>query len=304
MRYLVGVDGGGTTTRAVVIDESYAILGRGQSGSSNLYNGGLQAATANIQQATAQALSAANLDAEAIESWGFGLAGVTGASQQQQWRAALGAIYGEHIAIEEDVVAALAGALGADGMGEGGAILIAGTGANCFGVNSVGAQKRADGWGPLLGDRGSGYWLGESAMRAAVAAFDGAAAETSLQTALLECFECADVQELVGIVYASDFRRDRVASMVPQVLAGARAGDAVAAQLLRAAGQQLAATARAVLEPLKITRLAITGGLLENSPEIASALQESLGAKIEICQPRFEAVVGAALLPQLNSHAD
>lgn len=308
MGYGVGVDGGGTTTRAVVIDDSNAVLGRGQSGSSNLYNGGLEAAMANIRRAIADALGAATVDAGAVASWGFGLAGVTGEKQQQQWRAALSAIYGERIAIEEDVVAALAGALGAEGMSAGGAILIAGTGANCFGVNASGAQKRADGWGPLLGDRGSGYWLGESAIRAAIAAFDGAAAATSLQAALLECFECRDVQELVGIVYASDFRRDRVASMVPQVLAGARAGDDVAAHLLRAAGQQLAATARAVLEPLQITRLAITGGLLENSPEIESALheslQQSLGAEIEIGRPRFEAVVGAALLPQLNGHND
>ena len=306
MKLRVGVDGGGTTTRAVVIDDAGRVLGRAQSGSSNLYNGGLNAATANIRHATDEALSAANLGAAEVASWGFGLAGVTGASQKQEWHAALCAIYGERVAVEEDVVAALAGALGAEGMSAGGAILIAGTGANCFGVNSAGAQRRADGWGPLLGDRGSGYWLGESAIRASVAAFDGAADETALQESLLKYFAVKNLHELVGVVYASDFRRDRVAGFVPQVLAAARAGDKVAAQLLKNAGQHLASTARSVLQPLKIARLAITGGLLENSPEIESALHDnlrkSLGREIEICPPHFEAVVGAAWLPILNAH--
>ena len=307
MRLRVGVDGGGTTTRAVVIDDAGRVLGRAQSGSSNLYNGGLEAATANIRHATDAALSAANRGVAEVASWGFGLAGVTGESEKQEWRAALGAIYGEQVAVEEDVVAALTGALGAEGMSAGGAILIAGTGANCFGVNGAGAQRRADGWGPLLGDRGSGYWLGESAIRASIAAFDGAAEETALQESLLKYFEVENLPALVGVVYASDFRRDRVAGFVPQVLAAARAGDKVAAQLLQNAGRYLAWTAHSVLQPLKIARLAITGGLLENSPEIERALhnslQANLGQEIEICQPRFEAVVGAAWLPVLNAHA-
>lgn len=304
MKLRVGVDGGGTTTRAVVIDESGCVLGRGESGSSNLYNGGLSGATANIASAIDAALRAANIGAGEVASWGFGLAGATGQSQKNEWHGALSALYGDAIAVDEDVMAALAGALGADGMGAGGAILIAGTGANCFGVNAGGQSRRADGWGPLLGDRGSGYWLGESAIRAAIAACDGAGGETMLQELLLNYFEVADLHELVSVVYASDFRRDRVAGFVPQVLAVARAGDAVAAQLLRSAGRHLAATARAVLEPLGIARLAITGGLLENSPEIQSALQESLqddlGPEIEIVRPRFEAVVGAALLPTIR----
>ena len=306
MRLRVGVDGGGTTTRAVVIDDAGRVLGRAQSGSSNLYNGGLDAATANIRHATDQALSAAKCGAAEVASWGFGLAGATGESQKQEWRAALSAIYGERFAVEEDVMAALAGALGAEGMSAGGAILIAGTGANCFGLNGAGAQRRADGWGPLLGDRGSGYWLGESAIRAAVAAFDGATDETALQELLLKYFRVENLHELVSVVYANDFRRDRVAGFVPQVLAAARAGDKVAAQLLQNAGQHLAWTAHSVLQPLEIARLAITGGLLENSPELERTLhdnlRESLGREIEICQPRFEAVVGAAWLPVLNAH--
>ena len=225
-----------------------------------------------------------------------------GAPEKARWRAALEPVYGANIAVDEDVAAAWAGALGPENLSAGGAVLIAGTGANCFGRNASGERRRTDGWGPLLGDRGSGYWLGESGIRAAVAGFDAATAPTSLQAALLQHFDVADVGALVGVVYSADFRRDRVAAFVPHVIAAARAGDAIAADLLRASGTQLGQTARAVLQPLKLKKLALTGGLLENSPEIRIALQEALGAEIEFIEPCYEAVVGAAFLPALETN--
>ena len=301
MKLRVGIDGGGTTTRAVVIDESNRVLGRGQGDSSNLYNLGLDAALASIATAIEGALSAANVGREDVSSWGFGLAGLSGAPEKARWRAALAPIYAGALAVDEDVAAAWAGALGPENLGAGGAVLIAGTGANCFGQNARGTRRRVDGWGPLLGDRGSGYWLGESAMRAAVAGFDAATAPTSLQNVLLKHFEVESVEELVGVVYAPDFRRDRVAAFVPKVIECARKGDDVAADLLRQSGEQLGQTARAVLHPLQLKKLAITGGLLENSPEIRDGLQQTLGAEIELLQPRFEAVVGAAFLPALET---
>ena len=302
MNYRVGVDGGGTTTRAVVIDENNRVTGRGQGDSSNLYNLGLEGARHSIGVAIEAALSQAGIGRERVESWGFGLAGLTGAPEKARWTAVLEPIYGANIAVDEDVAAAWAGALGPENLGAGGAVLIAGTGANCFGQNASGERRRVDGWGPLLGDRGSGYWLGESAMRAAVAAFDAATPPTMLLRALLRHFDVADVGALVGVVYAADFRRDRVAAFVPHVIAAARAGDAIAAALLRASGAQLGQTARAVLQPLDLKQLALTGGLLGNSPEIRRALQEELGAEIKLIEPRFEAVVGAAFLPALNQY--
>lgn len=301
MKYRVGIDGGGTTTRAVIIDENNHVLGRGQGDSSNLYNLGLDKALASIASAVEGALIGANVSRDAVTSWGFGLAGISGPAEKARWRAALEPIYNGALAVDEDVAAAWAGALGPENLSVGGAVLIAGTGANCFGQNASGKRARVDGWGPLLGDRGSGYWLGESGIRAAVAGFDGATPHTLLQNALLKHFEVQSVEDLVGVVYAIDFRRDRVAAFVPHVIEAARAGDVVAAGLLKQSGHQLGQTARAVLGALELKKLALTGGLLENSPEIRAALQTTLGDEIELCQPRFEAVVGAAFLPALRT---
>lgn len=303
MKFFIGVDGGGTTTRAVVVDERQEVLGRAQSGSSNLYNLGLETALQHIRVAVEGAVAGAGLRLNQIESYGFGLAGIVGSHEKTLWQTALRAHYGDNLAVDEDVAAALVGAFGPDELQVGGAVLIAGTGANCFGRSADGRRGRADGWGPLLGDRGSGYWLGESAMRAALAAHDGAGPKTLLQGAVLQHFEVETCSALVSVVYAADFRRDRIAAFTTRVLQAARDGDEVARDLLRAAGEQLGATAQAVLRPLGIARLALTGGLLENAPEAQAAVNAFLnptdapGPAITICAPRFEAVVGAALLP-------
>lgn len=296
MEFRIGVDGGGTSTRAVVVDGDCIVMSRAHSGSSNLYNLGLEGALDNIALAIENALSDAGVEARQIATFGFGLAGIVGQSEKERWLGALQSRYGARVAVDEDVAAALVGAFGPHELARGGAVLIAGTGANCFGQNAVGRRVRADGWGPMLGDRGSGFWLGESAIRAAVAAFDGAAPATTLTPALLAHFEVTSLDALPGIVHASDFRRERIAAFVPRVLECARAGDEVAARLLEESGVHLGQSARAVLQQLRVSRLALTGGLLENAPEVRAALRETLGDSVEIVQPRFEPVVGAALL--------
>ena len=299
--YRIGVDGGGTTTRAVVIDATHnLVFSRGHSGSSNLWNTGLEGALENIRMAIAEALERAGMVVGQIETFGFGLAGASGESEKEMWTGALRAIYGEHIRVDEDVAAALVGAFGPDELSQsGGAVLIAGTGANCFGQNADGGRVRVDGWGPMLGDRGSGFWLGESAIRAGVAAVDGAGESTTLGAALLEHFAVFDLNALVGVVYAPTFARDRIAAFVPLVLNTARDGDEVSQRLLNEAGVQLASTARAVLQPLELHELALTGGLLENAPEVRQSLADALPG-VELIEPRFEPVVGAALLPLVN----
>ncbi|HVF85036.1 MAG TPA: BadF/BadG/BcrA/BcrD ATPase family protein [Abditibacteriaceae bacterium] len=312
MTWRVGVDGGGTTTRAVVINENREILGRGEAASSNLYNVGLEVAVQNVETAIERALQQASLEVERVASFGFGLAGAVGTTEKTRWHNALRPLFGAQsstrIVVEEDGVAALAGAFGgafggtftdSDDELSGGVILISGTGVNCFGQNTRGERARADGWGPLLGDRGSGYWIGEAAMRAALAAADGAAPVTTLQNAVLEHFQADDWNALVGVVYAPDFRRERIAALVPRVLDAAQHGDAVSQQLLETAGQNLAHTAAAILTKLGVHRLAPTGGLLENADTVRRALEETLRRRIpqlEWVKPQFEAVVGAAIL--------
>lgn len=294
--YKIGVDGGGTTTRAVLIDSRMKVIGRGEAGSSNHYSVGAERAAQNIAKAVDGAMQEAGISADEVESWGVGLAGACTEAEQTLLRNSLAPLSGDKpLVVDEDAAAAQAGAFA----GAAGAVCIAGTGANCFGINERGERVRADGLGPLLGDRGSGYWIGEQALRAVGRANDGSGPATSLVDGVLQHLGVASVDELVQLVYRPDFERDRIAALVPVVLRCAAERDDVAHSLLRAAGRELAATARAVLQKLNITRVATYGGVLNNDTPVRAAFEEALRQSIpnvQVQSPQYDAAIGAALL--------
>ena len=292
----IGIDGGGTATRAVIIDGNLQVIGDGEAGSSNHYSVGIERALENIARAAGAALLAADVPNSQIQCWGLGLAGACTATEQEMLRERLLPLAGDKpIAIDEDAAAAQAGAFG----GEPGAVCIAGTGANCFGINERGERARADGLGPLLGDRGSGYWIGEAALRALCRAHDRSGPATLLLDAVLLQLQAASVDELVQIVYRPDFGKDRIAALVPTVLQCASEGDVVARELLNCAGQELAASARAVLQALGIAHVAVSGGVLNRDTPVRAAFEEALRQSlpdVSIQEPLYSAAIGAALM--------
>lgn len=296
----IGIDGGGTTTRAVVIDENLQVLGRGEAPSSNHYSVGVKRAVRNIQRAAAAALRGAQVPAESVAGWGFGLAGACTAEEQTMLRGQIKEqlkplILDKPLAVDEDAAAAQAGAFA----GKAGAVCIAGTGSNCFGVNDKGERARADGLGPLLGDRGSGYWIGEEALRTVCRAHDGTGPTTSLLKEVLTALQVASVDQLVQLVYQPNFEKDRIAALFPIVVQCAEAGDDVAYSILYAAGRQLAATSKAVLDKLCIMRIAVSGGVLMRPTPVRVAFEEALRltvSHVQIQEPLHDATVGAALL--------
>lgn len=295
----IGFDGGGTTTRAVVIQQghdSLTVLGRGEAGSSNHYNVGPEGVLANCHTAMEIALDAADATQDKIAGYGFGLAGACSDAEQTLLREVLQPLCGEApFVVAEDAPAAQSGAFA----GGPGVIMIAGTGANCYGLNAAGEVGRADAWGPLLGDRGAGYRIGEAALRAICSAYDGAGPGTSLVEPCLRIIGVANFNELVQTVYKPEFTRDRIAALFPAVLEEAGGGDSVSKKLLEDAGHELAATAGAILKKLELQRIALFGGILENAPPVRAAFESRLRqnfAQLEIVAPRYDAAVGAALL--------
>lgn len=295
----IGIDGGGTTTRAVIIqqtDSDIQVLGRGEAGSSNHYNVGLDATAANILSAIEIALQEAGMASEAISSYGFGLAGACTPAEQNLLSDKLAPItLGKTFVVDEDAAAAQSGSFA----GGAGAVCIAGTGANCFGINEQGERGRADGLGPLLGDRGGGYRIGEAALRAICSANDGSGPQTSLLKPCLHALDVADVDELVQIVYQPEFTRTQIAALFPIVLQEAQNGDVVAKGMLHDAGRDLACTTLAVLKKLNLQRVAVVGGVLTNAALVRASyeahLQEAI-PEIEVILPQYDAAIGAALL--------
>jgi len=302
---LIGVDGGGTSTRSVLCDGAGHIRRRGEAGSSNLYGVGLAEAAAAILHAVREAMGGEDVR---LSGCGLGLAGAHSPAEIGRWREILEPplrpLLGESpLVIEEDSVAAWAGAFG----GEPGIICIAGTGSNSFGIDGNGRRAGADGLGPLLGDRGSGIRIGEAALRAACSARDGVGPKTTLLPAILAHFGASSVEELVGVVYAPDFARARIAGLVP-IVAQCAITDHLARGILKAAGQDLAASVSSVAAQLQLEsriQVAPIGGVLENVSLVRQSFESTLRANykgsVQVQAPKFEPVVGAALLTTLET---
>lgn len=302
----IGVDGGGTTTRAVIIEQQdgsseISVLARAEAASSNHYGVGLETTGANILEAINKALETAGISRTDVAGIGFGLAGAcTNAEQTILTNTLAPLLSGSFLVVDEDAAGAQSGAFA----GAPGAVCIAGTGANCFGVNEKGERARADGLGPLLGDRGGGYRIGEAALRAICAANDGSGMETRLLESCLQALEVKNVDELVQLVYQPDFTRSQIAALFPIVLQEERNGDVLARQLLTDAGRDLAFTVCPVLQKLELNRVAIVGGVFENSDvvrrhfesELDTYMSASAVGNVEVIAPQYDAAIGAALL--------
>ncbi|MTG87902.1 ATPase [Cellulosimicrobium sp. BIT-GX5] len=192
---------------------------------------------------------------------------------------------GPPTAVAADALTAHLGALG----GRPGAVVAVGTGAIALGTDLRDVWHRVDGWGHLLGDLGSGSWIGAQGLRAAVAAHDGRdkGGSTALLAAATERF--GPVPTWPGRLYTRADRAQVLASFTPDVAAAAHDGDAVARQVLAGAGTHLATTLAAALVDGVPPLAAATGGVLAIGPLLTGAFRARLG----VLRPAVELVDAA-----------
>lgn len=227
-------------------------------------------------------------DVERIDTLGVGAAGAWFAPEAAaELAAALAARTGARVAVASDVVTAHAGALD----GAAGVLLIAGTGAVALGVDPSGARL-VDGWGPELGDFGSGSWLGREALRAVLRAHDGLAAPTALTAALAA--PVGPPSAVQAWLAADGALARRLATLAPLVLAAAADDDAVARGIVDEAARLLAATTAAAAGATE--DVALHGGLTDHDG-FRAALTRALDARGHRVVPaRGGAMDGALLL--------
>ncbi|MGC9535917.1 N-acetylglucosamine kinase [Streptomyces sp. UG1] len=181
------------------------------------------------------------------------------------------------VALAADAVTAYAGALG----NRPGAVIAAGTGLIAVGTDLT-RWRRADGWGHLLGDCGSGAWIGRAGLEAAMRAHDGrAGGSAELLARAEELF--GPVRGLPGKLYPRPDRPAVLASFAPQVAACAD-GDPVAADILRAAARHMADSAAAVCPASGEPQVALTGGLLNMGAALVVPVEEELSKRLPHAQ--------------------
>ncbi|MHA7263532.1 N-acetylglucosamine kinase [Arthrobacter sp. TMN-37] len=186
--------------------------------------------------------------------------------------AELGARFGARTTVlASDVVTSHLGALSA----QPGVVVAAGTGAVALGTDHAGLWQRVDGWGHLLGDAGSGAWIGARGLDAAYRSYDGrVGGSAGLLERLHERFGAPE--DLVRSVYTRQDRAAVLASFVPDVADAATQGCAVALGIFRSAGRELARTATAALLDGLPPRIRWVGGLFEASTELLEEFSQEL----------------------------
>jgi N-acetylglucosamine kinase-like BadF-type ATPase len=171
---VVGVDGGGTKTEAVIMDAHQRVIGEGLAGPSNPLRVGIAGAVTAVREAIDSACAMAKLRRSDLVAAQIGLAGARRRELRERMRETLTPLGIGDVEVVTDADIALYGATdGAPGL-----VVIAGTGSICCGINARRKRSCAGGWGPVAGDEGGGAWLARRALRAIAYAFDGRGPKT------------------------------------------------------------------------------------------------------------------------------
>jgi N-acetylglucosamine kinase-like BadF-type ATPase len=297
VRAVLGVDGGGSKTHALVADERGEVLGFASSGRSNWEDTGLEAAGAALAEATGGALAAAQVPPGALAASAFGLAGLDWDPDRPMLGALLDplGLAGPRRLENDSFIALRAGASRPFGV-----VVIAGTGHVAAGRDPAGRTVRTLGLGPMYGDFGSATDVAEEAVRAVADAYTGRGPATSLSRLLPPLAGCASAEQLLqrlsrGLVPLPE--------AAPLVLQEAEAGDPACRQIVLHAGASLGESAAVVARRLGLGgqrfELVLAGGLfrsrnrlLEGALVDTMARQAPQAVPVHLtCRP----VVGAAL---------
>ncbi len=306
-KYIIGMDGGGTKTHAVITDQKGMIRAEHVSGPSNFQIIGVEKAAETIFSLIEMCCDSVDCRISDIAAVVCGLTGAGRTGDQERMAAGLKKyartknVRLKKVVIESDARVALEGAF----KGSAGIILIAGTGSIAFGKDAKGNVHRVGGWGRVLGDEGSGYYLGRLGITAVVRHIDGRGEKTKLTTMIAKEFGLTDQTAIINAVYKNSFD---VASVAPLVIKAAEKNDAVCRAIIENAVVELAWHIQVAAEKLSKSsakkvkdkiHVSFIGGLIAHDTIVARFLAQYLHSNypfIDIIQPMASPAYGAAVM--------
>jgi N-acetylglucosamine kinase-like BadF-type ATPase len=292
-RFLMGIDGGATKTLAAVLDLKTQALHVAHGGPSNEDAIGAKSAVDALLGVAEQAIERAGIARGDLAAAVIAVAGTDTDAIARQVRAARS----DGWIVVNDVVGAWATATGAKpGIGT-----ISGTGSNVFGIGPEGRPWRAGGWGHLLGDEGSGYWLGVQSIKAALRHREASGPETALGKALVEFFAAPSVEALAARIYAKPLTKGEIAAFATETAKLAVRGDAVARGLYERGARELGEQIAAVIRqtgltgdfPVGLIGSAFKAGAVFVEPLTAAVRAHAPDARVSVVEM---APVGGSLL--------
>lgn len=284
--YILGLDGGGTKTKATLLHPENGICWKMEAGATNPHSMGFLPSVQTVISMIEKACLDNELSEESELYVSLGVAGLGREAEQRKW---LQLFYAnvphqlslKEITIENDgKIALYAGTYGADGI-----VSICGTGALTFGVYD-GRQMRVGGWGHLVGgDPGSGYDIGLQVLKAVFEQEDGVGASTLMTALLLEKANVKCIPDLIPFLYAGKQEKQQVAALAPIMFEAVQQGDDVAQHIMQQTAEKIAQNGWHVYQKLFASKTSeqkvpfvLAGGIFQNEQmvqQVVTALRKA-----------------------------
>lgn len=297
LRYVAGMDGGGTKTAVTIADETGRIVHTFRSGALNFNGQDEESIARSLQDIFAEIVSVCG----SIECCGqvcIGTAGVSNPTVKSKLETlARSCGYQGGLLITGDQETALWGAHGRPY----GIILIAGTGSICYGRNESGLTHRAGGFGHLIDDEGSGYSIGRDLISTLVRAQDGRLPETPITQMVYDKLGVSSVQEIIRFVYDKRTNKKDIAALAPILSEACLQGDGAALHIAIRSAHSLLELAVPVVERLSMQQgsLAMDGSVLLHNTYVQRTFVDMLQQRypmLNCITPKNDASAGAVLM--------
>lgn len=305
-KFYLGVDGGGTKTKAVLINSSKNIIGEGQSAGSNATIFGLTESVNQVALAVKKALTGKE---SKISRSCLALAGVNIKSNNQDWRQTikehpfLSKVLDNPLIINDTLAALRSGTTDQNAV-----VIIAGTGSNCYGRNEKGQEARSGGTDYILGDEGSGYNIGLKILKGITQDLDGRGQKTILTNLLFEKFKISSLEDLNLVVYQKPWNKTDIAKIAPLAEKAAEKGDIIAKKIIEQAAHDLAVMIKVVATKLNLQEKSytiVTSGSVFNIQKILCEHLEAdivkFSPKANFIKPIVDSATAAAYLAMENN---
>lgn len=309
MSYILGIDGGGSKTVCILMNDTHQVLGRGQAGAANYQSIGIEAAFTSIQSAIYEAVKL--IKTIEINAICLGLAGVGRPEDIEVVTRIIEQLINvktlpitwnlqpSNIVICNDALIALVGGIGHPV----GIVAAVGTGSIVFGRNHQGKTKRVGGWGYILGDEGSAYKIAVACLQSALRSYDGREKSTSLIEAFKQHLDLENIEDLIEVVYRRGWGVKQIAALAPVVDLAAASGDEVANNIIDDAVRELVKATSTVIEaifiPNSVLEIVTTGSVWQGRCKIQerfTAAMVNRFPQVKVIFPRDEPAYGAGLL--------
>jgi len=256
IKYILGVDGGGTRTTADIADLEGRVLAEAVTGASNYKSAGKKASIENINKAVFGALQKlGTADNIIFDSSCFGMAGNDTVKDQKVYRSI---IFNERLKTVLNTSRTMICNDSRIGLEAGSSrdnriMVICGTGSNCFGINQDGMEAKAGGWDYILGDEGSGYSIALKALKTVMKAYDGRIENTILSSQILGYLGFRSEVEIVEWIYKKNITKEKISEIAAVVCRAAHLGDIASRNILEEEAGEIESIITVVAERLGIS---------------------------------------------------